>query len=143
MIIYIILIVKDFRNNNKKKKKKDFENENVFKKKDFDATRFDLESKIKKIQHLSKFIIIKNKNKIKTKKPRNNKFKFFFRLFNIYTNLYFADNMRKYTTIMNSNILIKKLKHKLFIQFFLLRIKSLIIILNNLKGWQMQRLYQI
>ena len=33
---------------------------------------------------------------------------------------------------MNLNMLIKELKYKLFIQFFRLKIKSLIIILNNL-----------
>ena len=48
LIIYIISIVESFRNNDKKKKKNNFKNENVFKKK-FDATRFDLKSKMKKI----------------------------------------------------------------------------------------------
>ena len=50
----------------------------------FNITRFDLKSKMKKIQHLSKFIAIKNQNKIKIKKSRNNKFEFFFSDFLIY-----------------------------------------------------------
>ena len=139
LIIYIISIAGGFRNNDKNKKKDDFENENVLKKILFDTTRFDSKLKMKKIQHLSKSIAIKNKNKnknkikIKIKKSRNNKFEKLLKFFNIYTNLHFANNAKKYATIMNSNILIKELKYKLFIQFFSLKIKSLIIILNNLK----------
>ena len=72
---------------------------------------------------MSKFIIIiiiKNK-KIKgkdKKKIKNNKFKKFFKLFNIYINLHFINNVKKYATMINLNVLIKELKHKLFTLFF-------------------------
>jgi len=40
-----------------------------------------------------------------------NKFKKLLSLFNIYTSLYFANITHKYNTIINLNILTKKIKH--------------------------------
>ena len=69
------------------------------------------------LQYISKFKIIKIriKDKVKIRKFKNNKFEKFFKFFNIYINLYFANNTKEYTIIINSNILIDKLKHKLLI----------------------------
>ena len=54
------------------------------------------------------------KNKIKNKRIKNNKFRKLLNFFNIHVNLYLIKNIIKYITIINSNILIKKLKHKIF-----------------------------
>ena len=53
---------------------------------------------------------------MKIRKPRDNKFEKLFKFFNIYINLYLADNAREYIIIIiNSNILIDKLKYKILI----------------------------
>ena len=120
LIIYVISIIKGFRNQNENKNKHDFENEK-------EALNEILlivthtNSKIKGL-HISKFmiiIIIKDK-KIKEKdkrKIKNNKFEKLFKLFNVYADLHFINNVKEYATIINSNVLIEKLKHKLFILF--------------------------
>ena len=53
--------------------------------------------------------LIKEKRK---KRKENNKFFKFFKFFNIYANLYLVNNTIKYIIIINSNILINKLKYK-------------------------------
>ena len=67
-----------------------------------------------KIIKIIKIILIKSKLKIKNKgrKFKENKFQKLLSLFNVYINLYFIDNAIKYIIIINSNVLIKKLKYK-------------------------------
>ena len=65
-------------------------------------------------------IIIKNKKvkgKDKRKFVKGNKFEKFFKFFNVHINLHFANNVKKYVMMMNSNIMIEELKHKLFVLF--------------------------
>ena len=75
--------------------------------------------------YMSKFIIIIIKDKkVKGKdkrKVKNNKFEKFLKLFNIHANLHFANNVKKYATMMNLNVLTEELKHKLFTLFFFYR----------------------
>lgn len=82
-----------------------------------------MNSKTKNL-YMSKFITIiikdkKIKEKVK-KKVKNNKFEKLFKLFNIYTNFHFTNNVKKYMTIMNSNVLIEELKYKLNIIFLII-----------------------
>ena len=110
-----MLIVKDFYNHNNDENEHNFENEiNVLNEILLIITHTN--SKIKGF-HISKFItiIIKNK-KIKKKgkrKIRNNKFEKLFKFFNVYVSFYFINNVKKYVMMMNSNVLIEELKHKL------------------------------
>ena len=72
---------------------------------------------------MSKFVIaitiknkkIKGKNK---KKVKDNKFEKFLKLFNIYISFHLINNVKKYMTMMNLNVLIEELKYKLFTLFF-------------------------
>lgn len=48
----------------------------------------------------------------KDKKRKNNKFNKLLRLFNIYVSFYLIANAKKYTIIINLNILISELKYK-------------------------------
>ena len=92
----------------------------------FDATRSNLELELKELQqHMSKPSTVtvrfkgkdKDKDKVKTKskarKPRNVKFEKLLKLSNVHINLHLTNNAREYTTVMNSNMLIKGLKYKL------------------------------
>ena len=114
----ITLIVKNFRNyNDNDENEHDFKNEKDILNEILSVTTH-TNSKIKGF-HISKFIIIIIKDKKKKvkgknkKKVKNNKFEKLFKLLNVYVNLYFINNIKEYATIMNLNVLIEKLKHKL------------------------------
>ena len=79
---------------------------------------------------MSKSITVKDKGKVKARTPRDIKFKKLLRLSNVYVNLYLAENAKKYATIMNSNMLTRELKHKLFTFFVLSRLSLIIVILG-------------
>ena len=118
LIMCVTLIIKDFRNHdNNNENKYDFEDERDALNEILLITTH-INSKTKGF-HISKLmtIIIKNKKKkVKgkgKKKVKNNKFEKLFKLFNVYINFYFINNVKEYAMIMNSNILIEELKHKL------------------------------
>ena len=147
MIIYITLAIRGFRNNNNNDNNannNDFEEGDALKKVLSNAARFNSKLEIKELQqNISKPIIViikgkdKDKDKVKikekTRKPRDTKFEKFFKLFNIYAGFYLANNIKKYITIINLNILIKELKYKLFTLFSLI-LQILIILLRYLKA---------
>lgn len=145
MIIYIISIAENFRNNDDKNDNKNnkSENENALNEMLSKITRFDLKSEVKK---LPKFVAIaikgKGKAKKKARKSHNAKFKKFLKLPNMHAGFHLANNTKKYTTIMNSNILTKKLKHKLFTLFSSYQFVIANDYLKYLKIWQTQRLHQ-
>ena len=112
-------ITKNFRNHNNDKNKHDSKNGiNALNEILSITTHTNL--KIEDL-HISKFITITIKDKkVKGKdkrKIKNNKFEKFFKLLNIHINLYFINNVKKYATMMNSNVLIEELKYKLFTLF--------------------------
>ena len=111
-------IIKDFRNHNN-------DNENKHDSKDEEGVLNEIlliathtNSKIKDF-HILKFMIIIIKNKKKKikekdkKKDKNNKFEKLFKLFNVYVSFHFINNVKKYAMMINSNVLIEKLKYKL------------------------------
>ena len=128
MIIYVISAAEDFRNNNNNEIDDDLENEDALKKVFSDAARFDPESEIER--QISKSIAVKDKDKNKARISRDIKFEKLLRLSNVYINLYLTENTKEYTTIMNSNVLTKELKHKLFTFFVLSRLSLIIVILE-------------
>ena len=118
LIMCVTSIAKNFRNyNDNDENEYDFKDEEgVLNEILLIATHTNL--KIKGF-YISKFMIIiikDKKKKIKEKdkkKIKNNKFEKLFKLFNIYVGFHFVNNVREYAMMMNSNVLIKKLKHKL------------------------------
>ena len=116
----VISIIEGFRNQDENKNKHNSKNEEGVLNEILSIITH-TNSKTKDL-YISKFmiiIIIKNK-KIKEKdkkKIKNNKFEKLFKLFNVYINFYLTNNVKKYTMIMNSNVLIEELKHKLFTLF--------------------------
>ena len=52
--------------------------------------------------------------KTKNKRAKDNKFRKLLSLSNVHAELYLADNVMKYITVMNYNVLTEKLKHKVF-----------------------------
>ena len=54
------------------------------------------------------------RNKVKGRRAKNNKFRKLSSLFNMYAGLHLIGNAIEYTIMINSNILIKKLKYKIF-----------------------------
>ena len=105
----IKIIEKDFRRDDDFKNKKKNE---ILKTILLNVARFDSNAKITKMIKIiiltkSKFKIKNKKRKFKKKKSQKLLF-----LFNVYTNLHFINNAIKYVIIINSNVLIEKLKHK-------------------------------
>ena len=83
------------------------------------ATIFDFDNNIDFLFLLlkSQFIVFKKR---KDRKSKVNKFDNFFRLLNVYTNLYLANNAREYETIININIFANEIKYILmFFQIYL------------------------
>ena len=121
----VTLIIKGFYNhNNDNENEHDFKNEKSVLNEILSIV-IHINSKIKDL-YISKFmiiIIIKDKKvKIKDKKKvKDNKFEKFFKFFNVYVNLYLINNVKEYMIIMNLNVLIEKLKHKLFALFLYYR----------------------
>ena len=61
---------------------------------------------------LDVIVPINKKGKSKRRKPRDTKYQKLLSLPNVHAGLHLAENAREYATVMNSNVLAGKLKHK-------------------------------
>ena len=124
LITCVISITKNFHNQNENKNKHKSKNEEEALNEILSIITH-INSKIKNL-YISKFIIIiiiKNK-KIKEKdkrKIKDNKFEKLFKLLNVHISFHLTNNVKKYMMMINSNVLIEELKHKLFTLFLYYR----------------------
>ena len=83
------------------------------------ATIFDFDNNIDFLFLLSRFQFVVLKKR-KNRKSKVNKFENFFRLLNVYIDLYLANNAREYEIIININVLASEIKHmSIFFQMYL------------------------
>ena len=111
------VVKKDFFNYDKINVEKFEMKINIIKKMFFVVVNFDfVDLKFNFVFVIFAFELISSKIKIKQKKKRDrkskkDKFVVFFSFFNVHINFHLIDNVRKYTTIMNFNIFVEKIKH--------------------------------